>query len=1258
MIKVLQQAIYKHGYLFIIAAWLYTISFVFTNYWSYSSTPHRVQSSLEKYIATQEKNFEDLLQDNKKVQAIVYDTTSDIRQNLTDEKLGIFAYLINDLGNPIEIYWNTSQMAVNISDISRPDGNYPVHYQNGLFELLKRSVFVNGKEYVFTGLIPLHWSYFIDNKYLRKHFAGVDGLEKNYYITSEKDAIPVKNSNGETVYYIQKKFNSFSSAPDALSITLRVIAIVTFLLFISFLAQEIVLQVRFWKGVVFLVGFIIVLRALTYKFPFPFDFRSLELFDPAIYASSFLHPSLGDLLVNSILVFLVVIFIRFAKPDVWTNKINLSPKLVNIIAVASLFCFAFLTLELASIIRSFIYDSKISFDVSNFFGLSFYTFISFVIFSFLILAYYHLSFLMMYPAKSAGYGLYWSIVVVVSSGLLLLSFNIGEVSLGLKIAALMWLICYILLLNIRERKMTFGVFNSSSLLLWIIIFASSVSVVLIAQKRSFEIEKQKKIAEKLAMQTDPYGENLLNIATTGFSGFLDSNFNRFENEYYNKYIKDSLISINFSGYLNKYDTRIYTYDHNMQPLYNEDSTSYLVIKSIIDNLNNKTQVKDIPNLYYFENNPSGFSYLYNRDIRSNDSLLGYFVIIMKPKQYKNEALYPELFKQVNDLQSDLNINYAFAVYSNYHLINNFNEYPFADSISPKQLPVYEFEERQKGKFDELWYKTTDNKVIIVVRKNTWVYDLLTLFAFLFITLLIIVLLLNLLVTLVRSGFRRQKLKQLFDVNIRVQIQTTIVLISIFSFLVIGITTISFFIRRFDENNEDRLKKAIEMMTNEIEEAVKSQLVFDNQINLNDVGFNGDLEHKIIDISNIHNVDVNFYDVNGNLKVSTQPYLYKVLSDKMNPKAFEELHYKHQTQFIQKEFAGDFSYLSIYEPVKGDNHETIAYLNIPYFNSQNVLNQEISSLLVTLINLNALIFVLAGIIALLLTNRITASFELIGNKMKAIHFGEKNEEIVWNKNDEIGVLVNEYNKMVKKLEESAQALARTEREGAWQEMARQVAHEIKNPLTPMKLSIQYLQKAINNDSANVKELSKKVAATLIEQIDQLSKIASDFSQFSNIGNVYPEVFDLSEIIASLITLYDADSNINISWTKEEGIFQILSDKTQMTRLFTNLFKNAIEASPEDEKVIILIHQYIQDGNVVVAVTDNGSGIEPAMRSKIFVPNFTTKSSGTGLGLAICKGIVEKAGGKIWFDTKEDVGTTFYVSLPLFNKEVAELKMQEY
>ena len=213
------------------------------------------------------------------------------------------------------------------------------------------------------------------------------------------------------------------------------------------------------------------------------------------------------------------------------------------------------------------------------------------------------------------------------------------------------------------------------------------------------------------------------------------------------------------------------------------------------------------------------------------------------------------------------------------------------------------------------------------------------------------------------------------------------------------------------------------------------------------------------------------------------------------------------------------------------------------------------------------------------------------------------------------------------------------------MARQVAHEIKNPLTPMKLSIQYLQRAIDGGAENVKELSQQVAKTLVEQIDQLSKIAGDFSQFANISNVRLEEFDLSELLISLANLYQTNSNIRLQLEKEEGNYRLTADKIQINRLFTNLLKNAIEATEENNNAVIQIKQQISSGFIRIAVKDNGHGIPVAMQQKIFTPNFTTKSSGTGLGLAICKGIVEKANGNIWFETEERKGTTFFVELPL-------------
>jgi nitrogen fixation/metabolism regulation signal transduction histidine kinase len=366
---------------------------------------------------------------------------------------------------------------------------------------------------------------------------------------------------------------------------------------------------------------------------------------------------------------------------------------------------------------------------------------------------------------------------------------------------------------------------------------------------------------------------------------------------------------------------------------------------------------------------------------------------------------------------------------------------------------------------------------------------------------------------------------------------------------------------------------------------------------------------------------------------------------MDPEAYYHLHQLREINFFKNETIGTLSYLSNYVPILDETGKEFAYLNIPYFTSQTKLRQEIASFLVAIINLNAFIFLIAGLVALFITNRITRSFYFISNKMKQINLGKINEAIVWKRKDEIGELVVEYNKMVAKLDEGAIALAKSEREMAWREMARQVAHEIKNPLTPMKLSLQYLQKAIENNSDNVKELTNSVARTIVEQIDHLSQIAGEFSQFANIGNPKNEIFDLNESIKLITSLYSSGDLMTITWKPSATKIMIFADKTHINRLFTNLLQNAMQAIPENKQGKITVKESVTGNFVLITITDNGNGIPVIMQSKIFTPNFTTKTSGTGLGLAMCKGIVEQNKGNIWFETKEAVGTVFYVELPL-------------
>jgi len=1244
----LKKVLYKHGYLLIVAALLYSVSFIFSNYWFYASSPVRVKKQLELYLQNAEHDFATFTSDSVLFRGIVNNKTApDKALDYSNENSGLFAYTLNDTGNLTISFWNNNKVLPAKNDLIKADGKYFSLYSNGEFECIKKTLYIDRKQVIAIAVIPIYWNYFFINNYLQSGFPANKDIAKRYTIVSSNARFYIRNGDGKVLFGLKDKKKAIDTDPGTWSLALRILSVIFVLIFINVVALDVVRKQGWVKGLFFLVIPVFFLRILSYYYDFPFSFRNFELFDPAIYASNKLHPSLGDLLINVILVFWIISFVKFVAIHIFKN----APKIRGskgwlLTIVLSVFLIA-LSFTIASVIRSLIIDSKISFDVTNFFSLTIYSVLSFIVLCFITLTFFHVSHIaLLFIHKCADVPGYARYIIIAAAGLLYLTIRLGSPSTLSNVIVLVWLLAYIFIMEFRKEDIFVPILRSSFFLIWIIFFAVSISALIIYENRYVEFVQRRQSAEKLAVQADPSAETLMSIGITNINNdFLSANFSRFRNEINNKLIKDSLINENFSGYLNKYDTRLYTYDKFYHPLFNDDSVSYGAISSIMVNRSKKTENSD---LYYYENEQNEFSYVYKKDINdSRGNVRGYFFIVAELKKYKSEALYPELFKQAKDLATDLNVNYAYAIYNKGKIINNYGDYNFKSRIPKDDYPKQEFYEKKVDGKSALWYNAGNNKLVIIVRSGSVFFEAITLFAYLFGSFLFIVVLFQVGHLLIRYKFNLSHIKNELRFNLRSQIQGAIIFLSLFSFLVIGISTISFYISRFNQTNRDRLVKAIEIMGNEVQNQIAKHAIYDDVLKNSEASENSWLESTIKEISEIHSLDANFYDLNGNLRVSTQPYLYKkqILSQMMNPKAFYRLHYNQNIEVIQSENVSLFSFLSIYIPIKDESGEPYAYLNIPYLNTQKELNQEISNFLVTLICLNAFIFVIAGAISVLLTNRITGSFTLIAGKMKDINLGKANEEIIWNTNDEIGALIKEYNKMVQKLDESAQALAKSEREGAWREMARQVAHEIKNPLTPMKLSIQYLERAIQDKHPNVEALSEKVSATLVEQIDQLAKIASDFSQFANIGNVKVEVFDVNEVLKLLIHLYSANTRLDIIYNHPEQPAIISADRTQINRLFTNLFQNAIEASDGKPSIPIVINQEIDANKLLIKISDEGCGISADMYKKIFTPNFTTKTSGTGLGLAMCKGIVEKANGRIWFETAEGKGTTFHILLPV-------------
>jgi nitrogen fixation/metabolism regulation signal transduction histidine kinase len=408
----------------------------------------------------------------------------------------------------------------------------------------------------------------------------------------------------------------------------------------------------------------------------------------------------------------------------------------------------------------------------------------------------------------------------------------------------------------------------------------------------------------------------------------------------------------------------------------------------------------------------------------------------------------------------------------------------------------------------------------------------------------------------------------------------------------------------------------------------------------------EISDLLVKLSNVFFTDINLFDTKGNLIASSRPQIFDegLISRKMNPVAYFQLKNIGKTQFVEKENIGKHEYLSAYMPFRNNDNKLVAYLNLPYFAKQSELKKEISSFLKAYLNIYVFLIAVAVFIALFVSNYITRPLTLIRDKLSNLKLGRKNEKIDWNRNDEIGSLIKEYNSMVDQLVKSADLLAKSEREVAWREMAKQVAHEIKNPLTPMKLSIQHLQRAWNDKVPDWDERLKRFTNTIVEQIDSLSLIASEFSDFAKMPRSDFEKVEIIKALQNTIDLFKdgTENNIVFESTIQESCF-VYADKKQLIRVFNNLIKNALQAIPQTTKAKIQIAVEKRNSCFLIRISDNGVGISSEQKPKIFSPNFTTKSGGMGLGLAMVKSIIEATGGKIWFQSELDKGTTFFVEL---------------
>lgn len=406
--------------------------------------------------------------------------------------------------------------------------------------------------------------------------------------------------------------------------------------------------------------------------------------------------------------------------------------------------------------------------------------------------------------------------------------------------------------------------------------------------------------------------------------------------------------------------------------------------------------------------------------------------------------------------------------------------------------------------------------------------------------------------------------------------------------------------------------------------------------------------KICELADVHSIDINLFDLFGNLLITSRPFDQAQVNEEIEYTIFKQLTSGNSRAEIESQVGGIPSILA-YWYFADDGGRKMAITNVQY-NKTEVNKEELSSFLIQLTQIYVVLFVGAAVLAFFLSNYITKSLQRIGRKMQQIRVGEQNDPLTWHSDDEIGALVQEYNHMLQKVEQSAELLAKSEREIAWREMAKQVAHEIKNPLTPMKLRIQHMQRAWDDQAPGFEEKMAVTCKTLVEQIDSLAHIADEFSNFAAMPRAHAAQLDLIGILRHVMSLFEDEPGAELVWSNHAPEAALLmADKDQLLRAFTNLIKNAFQAIPADQEGRIEVELNVEGDYYRVDIRDNGTGIPEEAQERIFVPNFTTKSTGTGLGLAMVKNTIESSGGRISFETKTDVGTVFTVKLPIYSTE---------
>jgi len=1132
------------------------------------------------------------------------------------------------------VFWGDNKI-VPQTDAGLREGSSFYKPDNGWYEAIKRT----DGDFSIVFLIPIKADFRFQNKHLKNTFASDLIKDDNLDIAGfeDKQVFNIKNYAGKYLFAVKLKSAITNTFYSKLELWMWLLTAFFATIFINYVAILMASKGYVKWSIVLFFAYFLTMRVLTLEFAWFDNYFDVPVFDSKYFHGSYFFPTLGDFLLNAIMVswFICYLFSYRFEISLFGNKFGKVPA-VAIFSLLGIIIYL-VAYQHNQIFYSLVTRSNINFDLNNIIYLSGHSWLGILLMCVAIFNVYLLIEIVLAIGESlpltnkdrliiflAGISTIFTVQVILNA------FSVHVLFFGIILFLRGWAFYN------KNHSYKLVIFLFTTLL-----FAIISSIKLASFQYTKERAQRQEVAHRLESADDP---NAVLLFFTLEHQLLNEDlileyFGEQKQERDN--FRDELKKHYFDGYLSRYEFQIYPFWDGVGVSAQDKKVVNHFRKLVVSG-----SIK-VSEYFYRVNNTFGQQHYFALiPVRQGDQDLGTLVLELKSKTFKEQGAFPEVLADGKINTDDELNNYSFAFYSNGRLLNQNGDYIYNLINNDFKGQLGKFVYVEKNGYSHIIYQSTPRKVVVVSKPViTWVIQLASV-SFLFLVLLsfsVVFIIIHQIWVIFHddkfrlNGYQWSYLISRNRILYKTRIQASLVSAILVTLMIVGGITYFSISKQFKKQQEQDLISNI----NRLKTALESNKTFRG-------GLSEGNQQMLRNFAEINATDLNLYNTRGHLLYSTQPniYNYSFIDRMMNSAAFIYLNEFQRSELLNYENIGSMNFITAYKPLRNSDNETIAYISLPYYSNERDYDTRVGSYLNTLINVYAIILVVIAVFAIFLANEITYPLTLVGKSLGQIQIGSKNEPIEWKSNDEIGGLIKEYNNMIAALEDSAQKLARSERESAWREMAKQVAHEIKNPLTPLKLGVQLLEKSWREKDPNFDKKFEKFSKSFIEQIESLSLIASEFSNFAKMPDTPFENLEICEIITKSIDVYRNSEDLNISFTQlTSNDIIVKGGRDHLLRIFNNLLKNAIEAIPDFRKGNIEIILNTDAKNVLIELKDNGKGIPEDLRDRIFNPNFTTKSSGTGLGLAFVKQAIENMYGSIRFKTEQNKGTTFYITLPL-------------